>query len=46
MRPKSCVMHCFEECDGMIQQPDVRTQAKQLYDAQNYEEAGRLYHQL
>jgi hypothetical protein len=24
----------------------MRTQAKQLYDAENYEEAGRLYHQL
>lgn len=30
----------------MTQQPDIRAQAKQLYDAQNYEEAGRLYHQL
>ena len=30
----------------MTQQPDIRAQARQLYDAQNYEEAGRLYHRL
>jgi len=30
----------------MTQQLDIRTQAKQLYNAQNYEEAGRLHHQL
>jgi cold shock CspA family protein/tetratricopeptide (TPR) repeat protein len=30
----------------MTEQPDVRTQAKQLYDAQDYLEAGKLYHQL
>ncbi len=30
----------------MTQPPDTRTQAKQFYDAQEYEEAGKLYHQL
>lgn len=30
----------------MTQGPDTRAQAKQFYDAQKYEEAGRLFHQL